>query len=66
MRFRTLSVPEERRGKPSFAQVVWAAMAWAFVKYSRDYAQQEAAVKADPPGVHVQAASRPGSGARNN
>jgi endonuclease YncB( thermonuclease family) len=29
-----------------------AGMAWAFVKYSRDYVQQEAEAKADRLGVH--------------
>lgn len=35
------------------ATMVRAGMAWAFIKYSRDYVQQEAEAKADRLGVHV-------------
>ena len=35
------------------AAMVRAGMAWAFVKYSRDYVEQEAAAKTDRLGVHA-------------
>ena len=35
------------------AAMARAGMAWAFIKYSRDYVEQEAAAKADRLGVHA-------------
>jgi endonuclease YncB( thermonuclease family) len=47
------------------AAMVRAGMAWAFVKYSPDYVEQESAAKAIGWGFMLMAASRRGSGGRN-
>ena len=40
-------------GKDVQAEMVSAGMAWAFVRYSRDYVQQEAQAKSLRLGVHL-------------
>jgi endonuclease YncB( thermonuclease family) len=40
-------------GKDLGAIMVWEGMAWAFVRYSRDYVDQQAKAKADRLGVHA-------------
>jgi hypothetical protein len=46
------------------AEMVRAGMAWAFVRFSHDYVEQESAARAERLGVHAHDCQRHGSGGR--